>query len=113
MQQLYGHLLDFGEADLLASGVQEHAWGLRYMDVHLTTTSLVADRLQDCDRMLHAAMRKPDYSLLKYSPAAVLSVQKLVSGRDRSEQHTGQQCCTCCVSGPAHMALESAQPLWH
>ena len=32
VQQLYGHMLDFGDMDLMCSGVQEHAWYKRVPD---------------------------------------------------------------------------------
>ena len=83
MQHLYGHLLDFGDMDLLTSGVHEHAWGLRYMDVHMATSALVADRLRDADCLASAGFRRADFGMIRYAPALVLNVRRLVSGTDR------------------------------
>ena len=76
---LYEHLLDFGDLDLMCAGVAEHAWQLRYMDVHMRSTAHVADRLADADRLSCTAMRRTSFSLLRYGPTLVLSVRQLAS----------------------------------
>ncbi|KAK9810822.1 hypothetical protein WJX73_010031 [Symbiochloris irregularis] len=76
---LYDHLLDFGDLDLMCQGVLEHAYHLRYMDVHMHMSALMADRLADADMLSCTAMRRSSFTLLKYGPAMVLNVRRLVS----------------------------------
>lgn len=42
----------------MTSGVHEHAWHLHYMDVHMRATALMAERLQDVDRLSAGGMRR-------------------------------------------------------
>ncbi len=64
--------------------------GLRYMDVHMRNTSLVADRLRDADALANTGFRKADFGLVKYSPALVLNVRRLVTGPERWAWLCGQ-----------------------
>ena len=69
--------------DLICSGVQEHYLELRCMDIHMQSTSLIADRLRDADCLAATGHRKAEFGLIKYSPALALNVRRLVTGTDR------------------------------
>ena len=57
--------------------------GLRYFDVGLGRTTQLLGHLADADRLLRCAHRSSDFGLLKYLPAALVSVSALVASHER------------------------------
>ncbi len=81
--RLYNMLLDFGDSELVLSGVHESLPGLRFFDIGLQRTTQVLSNLEDADAFMRCCQRSGDYSLLKYLPAPTLQVSGIVAGPER------------------------------
>ncbi len=81
--RLYNMLLDFGDSELVLSGVHESLPGLRFFDIGLQRTNQVLSNLEDADAFMRCCQRSGDYSLLKYLPAPTLQVSSIVAGPER------------------------------
>lgn len=55
----------------------------RFSDVGMRRTAALLGQLGDADRLLRAAHRGGDFGLVKYIPAALVSVSQLVAGHER------------------------------
>lgn len=81
--RLYNMLLDFGDSELVLSGVYESLPGLRFFYIGLQRTTQVLTNLEDADIFMRCCQRSGDYSLLKYLPAPTLQVSSIVAGPER------------------------------
>ncbi|GAB4820762.1 hypothetical protein N2152v2_007808 [Parachlorella kessleri] len=81
--RLFGSLMDFGEHDLVLSGLHENVLSLRYFDVGLSRTTALLGHLADADRLMRASHRTADFSLYKYIPASLVAASSLVAGHER------------------------------
>lgn len=81
--RLYSMLLDFGENELVVSGLHETLPGLRFFDMGLQRTVQVLSNLQDVDTIMRACHRSGNYGLMRYLPAPMLLLGNLVAGPDR------------------------------
>ena len=81
--QRYDAVADFGEHDLVASGLHENFHAARYLDTHMARTASVLDHLADGDALTARMQRRSDYALLKFAPAHALSIRAIVAGPSR------------------------------
>jgi chromosome transmission fidelity protein 18 len=81
--RLFSLLQDFGEPELVLAGVHENLPSLHFFDMALSRTVQVLGHLQDADAMLRRMQRTGDYGLLRYLPAAALSISALVAGPEK------------------------------
>lgn len=81
--RLYNMLLDFGDSELVLSGVFESLPGLRFFDIGLQRTTQVLSNLEDADAFMRCCQKSGDFSLLKYLPAPTLQVSSIVAGPER------------------------------
>ena len=97
----YDAVADFGDHDLIASGLHENYHNARYLDTHMARTASVLDHLADSDRLTTRLQRRSDYALLKFTPAHTLSIRAIVAGPSRCVYwcvlHANSPCPTHCL----------------
>ena len=81
--RLFGLLMDFGESELMLAGCHENVPGMRFMDTNLTKLAAISATLGGADILQRAMGRTMDFGLMKYLPAAVLSVAAQAAGPER------------------------------
>ncbi len=81
--QRYDAVADFGDHELVASGLHENFHSARYLDTHMARTAAILGHLADGDRLTARMQRRSDYALLKFAPAHALSVRAIVAGPSR------------------------------
>lgn len=81
--QRYDAVADFGDHDLVASGLHENFHSARYLDTHMARTAAILEHLADGDRLTARMQRRSDYALLKFAPAHALSIRAIVAGPSR------------------------------
>lgn len=81
--QRYEAIGDFGDHDLIISGLHENFRSARYLDTHMARTASILENLADGDRLLGRAQRCSDYALLKFAPAHALAIRAIVAGPSR------------------------------
>ena len=79
----YEAVADFGDHDLIVSGLHENYRSARYLDTHMARTASILDHLADSDRLTARMQRRSDYALLKFAPAHALSIRAIVAGPSR------------------------------
>lgn len=75
---------DFGDHELVLSGVHENMLSQRYLDTHMERTCGIFSQLQAADLLMTATHKSMDFALLTYLPAAMLGIRAVVAGADRS-----------------------------
>jgi hypothetical protein len=83
--RLFGLLMDFGESELMLAGCHENVLGMRFMDTNLTKLAAMSATLAGADVMQRAMGRTMDFGIMKYLPAAVLSVASQAAGPERCD----------------------------
>ena len=81
--QRYDAVANFGDHDLVASGLHENFHAARYLDTHMARTAAILGHLADGDRLAARMQRRSDYALLKFAPAHALSIRAIVAGPSR------------------------------
>ena len=76
-------LSDFGDHELVLSGLHENMLSQRYLDTHLERTCSLFSHLQAADAFMAATSRSMDFAFMAYLPAAMLGVRAVVAGPDR------------------------------
>ena len=79
----YDAVADFGDNDLIVSGLHENYRSARYLDTHMARTASILDHLADSDRLTARMQRRSDYALLKFAPAHALAIRAIVAGPSR------------------------------
>ncbi|RMZ52707.1 hypothetical protein APUTEX25_000826 [Auxenochlorella protothecoides] len=76
-------LQDFGEHDLVLSGVHENLLSLRYFDLACSRTAWALFALCDADRLLGSCYASGSWGAARYVPAALLSAAGEVTSVER------------------------------
>lgn len=84
-EQLFRMLSDFGDHELVLSGLHENMLSQRYLDTHMEHTCQLFSHLQAADAFMTATGRTMDFAFMAYLPAAMLGVRAVVAGPDRWE----------------------------
>lgn len=80
---MFRMLSDFGDHELVLSGLHENMLSQRYLDTHMKRTCTLFSHLQAADEFLTATGKSMDFGLMAYLPAAMLGVRAVVAGPDR------------------------------
>jgi len=81
--QRYDMIADFGDHELITSGLHENYHSARYLDTHMARTASILDHLADTDCLTSRMHRRSDYTLLKFAPAHALSIRAILAGPSR------------------------------
>lgn len=76
-------LSDFGDYELVLSGLHENMLSQRYLDTHMERTCSLFGHLQAADQFMAATGKTMDFALMAYLPASMLGVRAIVAGPDR------------------------------
>lgn len=76
-------LSDFGDHELVLSGLHENMLSQRYLDTHMERTCSLFNHLQAADSFVTAIGRNMDFGLMAYLPASLLAVRSIVAGPQR------------------------------
>ncbi len=76
-------LSDFGDHELVLSGLHENMLSQRYLDTHMERTCSLFTHMQAADAFMTAVGKNMDFGLMAYLPASLLGVRSIVAGPDR------------------------------
>jgi hypothetical protein len=82
-ESLYNSLADFGDHELVLSGLHENLTRARYLDTHMARTAAVLDHLAQADCLLSRVHRRADFAALRHVPAHALAIRSIVAGPQR------------------------------
>ncbi|GFR50395.1 hypothetical protein Agub_g12611, partial [Astrephomene gubernaculifera] len=81
--ELCNRLQDFGDYDLLLSGLHENLPRVRFMDINLSRTAAAAEVLGQADILLRSCRRTGDFSSLRFVPPCLAAVRALIAQPER------------------------------
>lgn len=108
---MFRMLSDFGDHELVLSGLHENMLSQRYLDTHMERTCSLFGHLQAADQFMTATGRTMDFAFMAYLPAAMLAVRAVVASPDRRGSgsgtcsHTHMSCVTCACD---HLPCETS-----
>ena len=82
-EKMYRMLGDFGDHELVLSGVHHNMLMRNYIDTGMAMTCKAFDQIHAADSYLTAIRRNMDFSLQAYLPATILSIRSVVASPDR------------------------------
>ena len=82
-ERLFRMLGDFGDYELVLSGVHENMLSQRYLDTHMERTCSILSHLQAADQLMTATHKTMDFAFMAYLPATMLGIRAVVAGPDR------------------------------
>ncbi|KXZ54843.1 hypothetical protein GPECTOR_4g915 [Gonium pectorale] len=84
--ELCNRLMDFGDYDLVLSGLHENLPRVRFMDVNLSRTAAALEAIASADILLKSCRRSGDFSAMRFVPPCLASVRYLVAQPERPRQ---------------------------
>jgi hypothetical protein len=82
-ERLFRMLGDFGDHELVLSGMHENVLSQHYLDTHMERTCTIFDHLRAADVLMTATQRTMDFGFMAYLPATMLSVRAVIAGPER------------------------------
>lgn len=82
-ENLYRSLGDFGDHELVLSGVHQNMLTRSFLDTRMALTCKVFDQIYAADSLMTAVRHNMDFSLQSYLPAAILGIRAVVASPDR------------------------------
>ncbi|GLI67361.1 hypothetical protein VaNZ11_011539 [Volvox africanus] len=86
LREVCNRLQDFGDYDLVLSGLHENLPRVRFMDINLNRTAEVEEAMGLADVLLRSCRRTGDFSSLQFVPPLLAKVRALAAQPERPRQ---------------------------